>query len=77
MIQKPKGDLARKRQALLEAENERLRAAITLHHERCKTLGLNLNRDKPQWGGPWDHELWATVGLPSGPLATDSTEAKS
>ena len=56
---------------------EKLIEAITLHHERCKTLGLNFNRDKPQWGGPWDHELWATVGLPSGPLATDSTEAQA
>lgn len=44
-----------------------LAEAITKHHERIKTLGVNNTRDKPQWGGPWDHELWATVGLPSGP----------
>lgn len=41
--------------------------AIHLHHERVKTLGVNDHRGEPQWGGPWDHELWATVGLPNGP----------
>ena len=54
----------------LEGENAELREAITLHYERVKTLGLNSSRDKPQWGGPWDHELWATLGLPASPCKT-------
>lgn len=54
---------------------EVLRAAITQHHERIKTLGVNDHRGVAQWGGPWDHQLWATVDLPSGPQTVDESES--
>lgn len=56
--------------------SEQMVDAITLHHERVKTLGLNDHRGALQWGGPWDHELWATVGLPNGPREHSASAAE-
>lgn len=55
---------------------EYLRDVIVEHHERIKSLGLNNTRDVPQWGGPWDHQLWAAVGLPAGPETLGGNDAR-
>lgn len=53
-----------------------LEATIEAHRQKVMSLGLHEDaRGDLVWGGQYDRELWAALGLPDRPTQTGSEEA--